>query len=443
MLKKASPAGGMAPLRFGRSCGTMILTPTVRMKGRAKGGRAMRRIHIQLEGREAMGRLTQAADGAAALLYACALAAGGDASLKDAAETLHMTEEQVQKAASLLVLYGLGRDAATPPPRAEISVPPGELLKARREDAVFRGLVSHAEGAFGRVLRKSELETLHSVYTELNLPADVLMLLINYCKMRDNVSAREMEKQAYRWADAGLTTYEEAERYMRRQQYLHAEGARVLRMLGVYDRRPSESEAKYIARWSDWGVQDDLLRLAYDRTVLRCGRLEWRYMDKILESWHSQGFETVRQVETGDRRTPPPRSAPAGQESVVQAVTRAFEEKRKAREERLEERLRNLMKSDPRFAENEKGLRLCASKAARAALGDEPQREELERRKRELLQARQEILRQNGLPDDWLSDTPDCPKCADRGYIGSSMCECFERACREEQQRRAREGNPA
>ena len=60
----------------------------------------MRRIHIQLEGREAMGRLTQAADGAAALLYACALAAGGDASLKDAAETLHMTEEQVQKAAA-------------------------------------------------------------------------------------------------------------------------------------------------------------------------------------------------------------------------------------------------------------------------------------------------------------------------------------------------------
>ena len=54
--------------------------------------------------------------------------------------------------------------------------------------------------------------------------------------------------------------------------------------------------------------------------------------------------------------------------------------------------------------------------------------------------ARQELLRQNGLPPDWLEDRPDCPKCGDRGYIGSSMCECFERACREEEERRAAAG---
>ncbi len=401
-----------------------------------RGADAIRRIEVHREGREAMGLLTQAADGDAALLYACARAAGGSVALKEAAETLRMSEERAQKAASLLVLYGLGRDGAQPPPRAEVAVPPGELLKTQREDAAFRGLVSHAECMFGRMLRQRELETLHSVYTELNLPADVLMLLVNYCKMRDNLSAREMEKQAYRWADAGLTTYEEAERYMRRQQHLRAEGARVLRMLGVYDRRPSESEGKYIARWHDWGIQDELLRLAYDRTVLRCGKLEWRYMDKILESWHKQGFETVRQVETGDRREGTRRPAAPGQESVVQAVTRAFEQKRKAREKRLEERLSNLMNSDPRFAENEKELRLCASRAARAALGDEAQRSRLEQRRAALLQARQEILRQNGLPGDWLDDKPDCPKCGDRGYIGSSMCQCFEQACQQERQRR-------
>ena len=186
-------------------------------------------------------------------------------------------------------------------------------------------------------------------------------------------------------------------------------------------------------------VTDELLRLAYDRTVLRCGKLEWRYMDKILESWHKQGFETVRQVETGDKKTPP-RTSQGGRDSVVQAVTRAFEEKRKMREQRIRERLNNLMNSDPRFAENEKELRLCASRAARAAMGGEDARAGLEERRSALLQARQELLRQSGLPPDWLEDKPDCPKCGDRGYIGSSMCECFERACREEEERRAAAG---
>ena len=399
----------------------------------------MRRLEVQKENREAMQLLTQAADGDAALLYICALAAGGSVALKTAAETLRMDEDRAQKAARLLVMYGLGRDAALPPPRGEINVVPEDILKLQREDVAFRGLVGHTESMLGRVLRRRELETLYSVYTELNLPADVLMLLVNDCSMRGNLSAREIERQAYRWADSGLTTYEEAERHMRRQQYLRAEGARVLRMLGIYDRRPSESEGKYIARWSDWGMSDELLRLAYDRTVLRCGKLEWRYMDKILESWHKQGFETVRQVETGDKKTPP-RTSQGGRDSVVQAVTRAFEEKRKMREQRIRERLNNLMNSDPRFAENEKELRLCASRAARAAMGGEDARAGLEERRSALLQARQELLRQNGLPPDWLEDKPDCPKCGDRGYIGSSMCAGFERACRAAEERGAAAG---
>lgn len=388
-----------------------------------------------------MATLTQIGDGDAALLYACALSSGGRLPLEQAAETLKISAERCEKAASLLVLYGLGRDAALPPPRPEVSVSPGELLKSRREDPAFRGLVNHAECMFGRVLRQRELETLHSVYTDLNLPPDVLMLLINYCKMRDNLSAREIEKQAYRWADAGLTTYEEAERYMRRQQHLRQEGARVMRLLGVYDRRPSETEGKYIARWHDWGLSDDLLKMAYDRTVLRCGKLEWRYMDKILESWHGQGFTTVRQVEEGDRKgAPAPRRPSGGQDSVAAAVTRAFEQKRKLREQRLKERLDALLAQNPQFAENEGELRLCASRASRAAAQNDLETSRaLEGRRQELLQKRADILQAAGLPADWLTDRPDCPKCNDRGYVGSTPCDCFVRACREEEQRRQAE----
>ena len=81
--------------------------------------------------------------------------------------------------------------------RRSTAVPGRYLLKLQREDVAFRGLVGHTESMLGRVLRRRELETLYSVYTELNLPADVLMLLVNRLQLWGNLSAREIERQAY------------------------------------------------------------------------------------------------------------------------------------------------------------------------------------------------------------------------------------------------------
>ena len=46
--------------------------------------------------------------------------------------------------------------------------------------------------------------------------------------------------------------------------------------------------------------------MAYERTCLNTGGLNWNYMNKILLRWHQAGLHTGAQVRSGDRRPDAP-----------------------------------------------------------------------------------------------------------------------------------------
>ena len=50
-----------------------------------------------------------------------------------------------------------------------------------------------------------------------------------------------------------------------------------------------------------------------------------------------------------------------------------------------------------------------------------------------LQQRRAELLTGHGYAADCLDEKPVCPKCKDRGWIGSNMCECLQALCAEEE----------
>jgi len=45
--------------------------------------------------------------------------------------------------------------------------------------------------------------------------------------------------------------------------------------------------------------------MAYERTCLNTGGLNWAYMNKILQRWQEQGLRTAQQVQSGDRKPVP------------------------------------------------------------------------------------------------------------------------------------------
>lgn len=388
------------------------------------------RLRIQKTGREAMAVLAQLRDGDAALLYAYAVCQDGGCTLPQAAQALEFSPEQAKKASQLLLVYGLAVNHTAPPPRQEAAYPAAELAQVRGEDAAFSGLCDYFESQLGRILNRRELETLLNVYQALGLPPEVLTLLMGDCAQRGRLTAREVEKQAYRWYDLGLDNYESAASYLARRRQRQTHGAKVLSILGIHDRLPGESEQKYIDKWEEMGVTEDLLRKAYDATLLGTGRLSWPYLHKVLCAWREQGFRTARDVETGNQKNRPRLGQPAPvQEPLETVILRRMQEKRQKRALEVEERKNWLRERSADFSENESALRLCASKMARAKPSEKAG---MAREYQGYLGRQQEILRSLGKPEDWLQDKPDCPLCSDRGYVGTQKCRCLEKALQEQ-----------
>jgi DNA replication protein DnaD len=62
------------------------------------------------------------------------------------------------------------------------------------------------------------------------------------------------------------------------------------------------------------GFVPDAIEIAYDKTVLKTGRLAWSYMDTIIASWHQKGLHTTDEILQKDGKgTLPQKAAPKKQ----------------------------------------------------------------------------------------------------------------------------------
>ena len=53
----------------------------------------------------------------------------------------------------------------------------------------------------------------------------------------------------------------------------------------------------------------DAIKIAYDRTCLNTGNMNWAYMNRILVRWHEAGLMTAQQIQSGDKKPKVPQGA--------------------------------------------------------------------------------------------------------------------------------------
>ena len=252
-------------------------------------------------------RLLACANADAALLYLY-LASGGDAS--KAAEHLRMTQARAELAAASLRQLGLmERDEQKHLLPAEAPCyTEADVTREYRTNPEFPSMIGEAQRRLGRLLSTEEIKILLCVYRYLGLPPEVISILINYCIQRSKArgqtrlpSIRAIEKEAYRWADLGIDTMEEAAVYMQSQLQLQANVSKIQQLLGIEGRKLTPGEEKLISSWLSWGFGEREIQLAYEKTCMNTGGLKWPYLNSILNSWHEKGLTTLAAIESGDR----------------------------------------------------------------------------------------------------------------------------------------------
>ena len=125
----------------------------------------------------------------------------------------------------------------------------------------------------------------------------------------------------------------------------------------------------------------------------------------------------------------------------VEAVKRArarLESAKADRESRNRQQLQRAYVRLPRLGEIDKQLRITMAKAAQAAFtqgGDVQAMIEEAKKENLALQQERKVLIDANFPEGYLEESPICVHCGGSGYVGSKMCECLQKLCREEQKK--------
>ena len=277
-------------------------------------------------------RIIAAHDGDVALLWLC-LRHEPDATLEDAARMLCRTRSEMEAALEKLQRMGLADMPAPPAPeqpvqpaRPSSKLPPADetpqyttrdIAERSREDPRFAALVTEAQRALGHILNTNDLKILFSLYDYLALPPEVIMMLLNYCvgmyPTGRPPSMRQIEKEGYEWANREILTFEQAEKYIAESQMRREKLYQAARVIGITDRTPGPTEKKYLSEWIEMGFDEEMIALAYDRSLTNTGKRSWKYMNGIFKQWHEKGLHTPEDVRDKDglrRRGNTKREAP-------------------------------------------------------------------------------------------------------------------------------------
>lgn len=279
-----------------------------------------------------MRKLLGAASGDAALLYLY-LRSGND--LEEAANALNLTESRLSCAAATLRQLGLWQQerkiviAGERPTYSE-----NDVLSAMDHDRDFRGLYGEIQRLMGRNLNTEEMKIVLGFVRYLGLAPEVVCLLVGYCKERArergslrNPSLRTIEKEAYAWAEQGIDTMEDAAAYIQRKSQQRSQLGQLMKTLQIRNRSLTPSEEKYAKAWLEMGFHMDVIAVAYDRTCLNTGNMNWAYMNRILTRWHEAGIATVEDIEMKDQKKNVPKGA-SGQlgTAELEAIQRLLQE---------------------------------------------------------------------------------------------------------------------
>ena len=268
-------------------------------------------------------KLIRAGDGDAALLYLYILKTHGQSTSEEAAAAMGKNSGGIATAMALLSRLGLVKlddNNKTPSQSAlaETAVKPpmdeprqysiDEIKRELEVGSEFHTLVQETQNSLGKILSPDEMLRLFGIYDNLHIPPEVILQLITHCITESRgrgggrmPSMRYIEKAAYSWEREGIFSLDRAEEYLKALETQKSARGVIKKALQIKDREFSETEKQYVDSWIAMGFEASAIEIAYDRTLVKTGKLAWNYTDKIIKSWHSKNLHTPEEILEKDK----------------------------------------------------------------------------------------------------------------------------------------------
>lgn len=238
-------------------------------------------------------------------------AKGNSFTVEDAANDLSESEEMINSCLAYWRGTGLitetddgnkvkkeKKTVAASEPQKQETYSTLDVAKATMNDNEFGQIIKFVEMTLGDLPNASKQAQLYYLYDNLGMQPDVIMGIIAYCAAAGKTQMSYIKRTAEGIHSDGIETYKELECYLAaKEEYKNFE-ASVKRIIGAGERAFTKSEKALVEKWEkEWNVTEELLSVAYERTIALISKPSLPYMSKILEGWHNEGIKTAEEAE--------------------------------------------------------------------------------------------------------------------------------------------------
>lgn len=164
-------------------------------------------------------------------------------------------------------------------------------------------LLECMEGLLKRPITSVEHKSIVHILEFIRLPADVILMAIEYCISIEKVNARYIEKVCASWADKGITSHDLAEQYLTLLKNTKQNENQLKTLFGIQNRSLTDYESDAMIRWlNEYKFSIDVIKLAFEKTVAATGKVAFPYMNKILSNWYELGYKTLADITSNDNK---------------------------------------------------------------------------------------------------------------------------------------------
>ena len=172
-----------------------------------------------------------------------------------------------------------------------------DQLREFKEREETSQLLFIAEAYIGKPLTPSEIKTILFFTDVLHFSEDLIDYLLQYCVERGKKDFKYIEKVAINWAEEGITTPKQAQKFSTRYD------KNVYSIMNSLGRTtaPTAKELEFINRWTkDYGFSTDIILEACERSSLATDKHRFEYAEGILSSWKAANVHHKSDIQQMD-----------------------------------------------------------------------------------------------------------------------------------------------
>lgn len=178
----------------------------------------------------------------------------------------------------------------------EISVTP-EQTKRLSSNEDFTWTCRVIESYLNRPLNINEAQLITYLYDTLRFSKDLLLYLYEYCISMGKTNNNYIQAVALSWDEQNIKTPEDA----KMASINYNAGYTAIAKACALGRPLAAVEKKFVDRWQkEWHMDLSVILEACNRTLLKLQKADFKYIDGILDKWHSLNVKTLVDIEKAD-----------------------------------------------------------------------------------------------------------------------------------------------